>query len=134
MERPERIVLFMIGAFTNRMAAVMWVILVLSVLTVFDRIFFTYRELKAGRSLTAVKAGTAPPPIPATQPGVVQRTLALPVLILWRGLFWTYERASWQYDVMVILILAFVWITPPGWLSDPMALSGQGFLQWAIGR
>ena len=30
MERPERIVLFMIGAFTNRMAAVLWVILVLS--------------------------------------------------------------------------------------------------------
>ena len=29
MERPERIVLFMIGAFTNRMAAVLWVILVL---------------------------------------------------------------------------------------------------------
>ena len=28
MERPERIVLFMIGAFTNRMAAVLWVILV----------------------------------------------------------------------------------------------------------
>ncbi|MET0211377.1 MAG: CDP-alcohol phosphatidyltransferase family protein, partial [Vicinamibacterales bacterium] len=25
MERPERIVLFMIGAFTNRMAAVLWV-------------------------------------------------------------------------------------------------------------
>src|SRR5688500_2667585 len=32
MERPERIVLFMIGAFTNRMAAVLWVILVLSIL------------------------------------------------------------------------------------------------------
>src|SRR5688572_10207913 len=29
MERPERIVLFMIGAFTDRMAAVLWVILVL---------------------------------------------------------------------------------------------------------
>ena len=28
MERPERIVLFMIGAFTNRMAGVLWVILV----------------------------------------------------------------------------------------------------------
>ena len=46
MERPERIVLFMIGAFTNRMAAVMWVIGVLSVLTVADRILYTYRELK----------------------------------------------------------------------------------------
>jgi CDP-diacylglycerol--glycerol-3-phosphate 3-phosphatidyltransferase len=46
MERPERIVLFMIGAFTNRMAAVLWVILVLSIFTVADRIIFTYRELR----------------------------------------------------------------------------------------
>ncbi|MEO7273855.1 MAG: CDP-alcohol phosphatidyltransferase family protein [Vicinamibacterales bacterium] len=46
MERPERIVLFMIGAFTNRMAAVLWVILVLSVFTVADRIILTYRELR----------------------------------------------------------------------------------------
>ena len=47
MERPERIVLFMIGAFTNRMAAVLWVILVLSIVTVADRIFYTWRELSA---------------------------------------------------------------------------------------
>lgn len=45
MERPERIVLFMIGAFTNRMAAVLWVILVLSIVTVADRIYYTWREL-----------------------------------------------------------------------------------------
>jgi CDP-diacylglycerol--glycerol-3-phosphate 3-phosphatidyltransferase len=49
MERPERIVLFMIGAFTNRMAAVMWVILILSIFTVADRIIFTYRELRDAR-------------------------------------------------------------------------------------
>ncbi len=49
MERPERIVLFMIGAFTNRMAAVLWVILVLSVLTVLDRIYFTWRELRSNK-------------------------------------------------------------------------------------
>lgn len=49
MERPERIVLFMIGAFTNRMAAVMWVIGVLSVFTVADRIILTYRELRDTR-------------------------------------------------------------------------------------
>ena len=46
MERPERIVLFMLGALTNRMAAVMWVILVLSIFTVADRIILTYRELR----------------------------------------------------------------------------------------
>src|SRR5206468_491582 len=45
MERPERIVLFMIGAFTNRMAAVLWVIGVLSVVTVVNRIYYTYVEL-----------------------------------------------------------------------------------------
>ena len=48
MERPERIVLFMIGAFTNRMAAVLWVIGVLSVVTVVDRIYYTWRELRPG--------------------------------------------------------------------------------------
>ncbi len=53
MERPERIVLFMIGAFTNRMAAVLWVILVLSIFTVADRIILTYRELREPREAVA---------------------------------------------------------------------------------
>ena len=53
MERPERIVLFMIGAFTNRMAAVLWVILILSVFTVADRIIYTYRELRDTREAIA---------------------------------------------------------------------------------
>ena len=50
MERPERIVLFMIGAFTNRMAAVLWVIGVLSIITVLDRIYFTWRALRTSES------------------------------------------------------------------------------------
>lgn len=29
-----------------------------------------------------------------------------------RFLLWDYPRASWQYDVMVALILAFVFLTP----------------------
>src|SRR5919204_543904 len=45
MERPERIVLFMIGAATNRMAGVLWVILVLSGLTVANRMYYTYLAL-----------------------------------------------------------------------------------------
>jgi phosphatidylglycerophosphate synthase len=51
MERPERIVLFMIGALTNRMAAVLWVILILSVFTVADRIYYTWRELNGSRKV-----------------------------------------------------------------------------------
>src|SRR6476661_1916852 len=54
MERPERIVLFMIGAFTNRMAAVLWVILVLSIFSVADRVILTYRVLRdEERTVTA---------------------------------------------------------------------------------
>jgi CDP-diacylglycerol--glycerol-3-phosphate 3-phosphatidyltransferase len=53
MERPERIVLFLIGAFTNRMAAILWVIAVLSAVTVADRIIFTYRELRDAEQVAA---------------------------------------------------------------------------------
>ncbi len=62
----------------------------------------------------------------------VTRTLSLPALIIWNALFWTYERATWQYDLMVIAILAFIWLTPPSWLGDPMASQSQGLLQWAM--
>ncbi len=42
MERPERIVLVIIGALSNRMAPVLWVLAVLSTITVIHRIRYTY--------------------------------------------------------------------------------------------
>ncbi|MHB8556845.1 MAG: hypothetical protein ACYDCU_01830 [Candidatus Acidiferrales bacterium] len=33
-------------------------------------------------------------------------------------LFWSYERGSWPYDVMVILIVIFVLLTPARWFHD----------------
>ncbi len=46
LERPERVVLFIIGALFDRMAPVLWVIAVLGNLTVIHRMIFTYRETK----------------------------------------------------------------------------------------
>src|SRR5579863_6043642 len=46
MERPERIVLFIIGALFDRMAPVLWVIALLSNITVIHRMVFTYQEAK----------------------------------------------------------------------------------------
>jgi CDP-diacylglycerol--glycerol-3-phosphate 3-phosphatidyltransferase len=46
LERPERIVLFIIGALFDRMAPVLWVIAVLGNLTVAHRMIFTYQESK----------------------------------------------------------------------------------------
>ncbi len=35
-----------------------------------------------------------------------------------RVIFWSYERMTWQYDVMVALIVAFVLLTPRHWFHD----------------
>jgi hypothetical protein len=35
-----------------------------------------------------------------------------------RFLLWDYPRASWQYDVMVALILAFIFLTPRDLFRD----------------
>jgi CDP-diacylglycerol--glycerol-3-phosphate 3-phosphatidyltransferase len=105
MERPERIVLFMIGAFTNRMAGVLWVILTLSVLAVANRIYYTYLALNRL-------------PLPSRE-GLLGAFN--------RAFFWTDERATLPYDLWVIAILAFVWLTPPDWLGDPMA-TGPGLI------
>jgi len=108
MERPERIVLFMIGAFTDRMGAVLWVILVLSIVTVANRIHYTHLVLNQ----KAVPRGSNP----------VSR-------VFWRAFFWTDERATFPYDAWVIAILAFVWLTPPDWMRDPTA-AGLGLWAW----
>ncbi len=105
MERPERIVLFMIGAFTDRMAGVLWVILTLAVVTVANRIYYTYLALNRLD-------------MPSTD-GVAGA--------FWRFFFWRDDRATLPYDIWVIAILAFVWLTPPDWLRDPTA-SGLGLL------
>src|SRR5262245_38163349 len=105
MERPERIVLFMIGAFTDRMAGVLWVILALSIVTVANRIYYTYLALNRL-------------PMPPTE-GIGGT--------FWRFFFWRDERATIPYDLWVIAILAFVWLTPPDWLHDPTA-QGMGLV------
>jgi CDP-diacylglycerol--glycerol-3-phosphate 3-phosphatidyltransferase len=108
MERPERIVLFMIGAFTDRMAGVMWVILILSIVTVANRIHYTYLVLNDT-------------PIPV---GPNRLTAAFS-----RAFFWRDERTTVPYDLWVVAILAFVWLVPPAWLRDPTA-AGLGIWAW----
>jgi CDP-diacylglycerol---glycerol-3-phosphate 3-phosphatidyltransferase len=105
MERPERIVLFMIGAFTDRMAAVLWVILVLSILAVANRIYYTFLALN-----------NLPMPRRDGVRGFFNRAF-----------FWTDERTTIPYDLWVVAILAFVWLTPPEWLGDPTA-AGPGLI------
>jgi len=38
--------------------------------------------------------------------------------MLKRFILWDYARASWQYDVMVGIIVAFIFLTPRDWFRD----------------
>src|SRR2546428_5460586 len=58
MERPERLVLIIIGALANRMAPVLWVIAVLSTITVIHRMYYTWQQTESVETTTA-KAGRA---------------------------------------------------------------------------
>ena len=67
LERPELIVLLIIGALFDRMAPVLWVIAVLGNLTVIHRMIFTYQEAKRledaqlrTRSVAASRSATLP--------------------------------------------------------------------------
>jgi CDP-diacylglycerol---glycerol-3-phosphate 3-phosphatidyltransferase len=59
MERPERVVLLIIGCLFNRMAPVLWVIAVLANVTVIHRIIYTRQETR--RLEEAQLRGTAKP-------------------------------------------------------------------------
>jgi hypothetical protein len=34
-----------------------------------------------------------------------------------RVILWSYGRTTWQYDVLCVTILAFVFLTPKGWFE-----------------
>ncbi len=55
MERPERLVLLILGGLFNRMPPALWVIAVVSTLTVIHRIVYTWQEIKAGRTLPGIR-------------------------------------------------------------------------------
>jgi hypothetical protein len=38
---------------------------------------------------------------------------------------WKYERASWQWDVLCLLILAFIFFTPKTWFEKREKLATQ---------
>ena len=59
LERPERIVLLIIGALFDRMAPVLWVIAILGNLTVIHRMIYTFREAKMLEEAQLRPAGLA---------------------------------------------------------------------------
>jgi len=90
LRRPERVVLFIIGAlstrpgsnnfFANRMPAVLWVLAIGSYWTFAHRMYHTWREVKKGQAQerSGEVASTAPPsaqgPEPRREPALAPKT------------------------------------------------------------
>jgi hypothetical protein len=39
-------------------------------------------------------------------------------LVVTRSILWAYQRGSWQYDLIVLAILAFIFLSPRSWFND----------------
>ena len=37
---------------------------------------------------------------------------------LQRLFFWNYARSSWQWDILCVVILIFIFLTPKGWFQN----------------
>jgi hypothetical protein len=66
------------------------------------------------------------PAVPVTQAGDQPRRPVKQVLLSY--FYWTYSRGSFHYDVMVTLILLFIFLTPwvPGWNYGDKPTSAEG--------
>src|SRR5215467_14081753 len=51
--------------------------------------------------------------------------MKLVFLTLKKTLFWSYERGSWQYDVMCVLILAFIFFAPNRFFHTQPSLTSE---------
>jgi hypothetical protein len=46
--------------------------------------------------------------------------------ILRKVIFWNYERNTWQWDVLCVLILVFIFLTPKSWFENGERRSSWG--------
>jgi len=50
-----------------------------------------------------------------------------------KTLFWSYERGSWQYDIMLVVILAFIILAPNRVFEQKDAIAPMVFRSEEIG-
>ncbi len=67
---------------------------------------------------TEFRNGIAPPAEVHVGESLLERAWVKIKLFFTRAIFWSYERGSWQYDIICAVILAFVLFTPRAWFQD----------------
>ena len=91
-------------------------------------------ETGSGQNATGPGDGTK------VRGGVFHRLREEAKRVVARSVFWSYARGGWQYDVIVIVILAFIFLTPRSWYDDRPTLQltdlrhRQGFVEVGRGK
>jgi hypothetical protein len=67
---------------------------------------------------TEIRDRAFPPAQPVQASGMLDRVWGKTKLVITRTVFWSYERGSWQYDLLVLAILLFIFLMPRGWFND----------------
>lgn len=89
---------------------------------------------------TEVRSSALPQAQTDTPEGALTKVWRKVRLGIVRTAFWAYERGTWQYDLMVIAILAFIFLSPRAWFVDRPTLEltdlrhQQGFVELAHGK
>jgi hypothetical protein len=72
--------------------------------------------------------------------GVFLRAWEKTGLVLKRIFLWSYERGTWQYDLICLAILALIFLTPRSWFRDRPTLQltdlrhNQGVVEMGLDR
>ena len=53
--------------------------------------------------------------------------------VLKRIILWSYGRTTWQYDVLCVLILVFVFLTPRSWFDNSKPALGASHHSSSVG-
>ena len=67
---------------------------------------------------TEIREQSLAPTAAGQEKSALQRLGARIKLIVTRSIFWSYHRGSWQYDIIVIAILSFIFLSPRSWFND----------------
>lgn len=67
---------------------------------------------------TEIRDHAFPHAQPVQASGVLDKVAGKIKLVITRTVFWSYERGSWQYDLLVLAILLFIFLMPRGWFGD----------------
>ncbi|HMD86391.1 MAG TPA: hypothetical protein VKO18_17015 [Terriglobia bacterium] len=67
---------------------------------------------------TDIHEHALPPAAPQKHESALRRAGSRIKLVVTRSIFWHYERGSWQYDLIVVAILCFIFLSPRAWFND----------------